>query len=86
MEENKINIDEVLDLINHPEKLPERAYTTLPSNPCEVIIVLKGEKGYYHYQTYPTPELAAKTAKYCNEIFKATPEETEALMALSMSG
>lgn len=56
-----MNKQKLIELLNNPESLPERAYTTLPSDPTEVIIVVNGETGYYHYQKYPTAELAKET-------------------------
>ena len=53
-----MNKQKLIELLEHPENLPERAYTTLPSDPTEVIIVVNGESGYYHYQKYPTAELS----------------------------
>ena len=55
-----MNKQKLMELFNNPESLPERAYTTLPSDPTEVIIVVNGETGYYRYQKYPTAELAKK--------------------------
>ena len=49
-----MNKQKLTELLNNPENLPERAYTTLPSDPTEVIIVVNGDTGYYHYQKYPT--------------------------------
>jgi hypothetical protein len=76
------------DLIKHyldnPEELPDRAYTTLPSDPTEVIIVVRGESGYYHYQKYPNKEMAKGTCDYFNEHYNATPEMVHALTLLSM--
>ena len=74
----------LIELLNNPESLPERAFTTLPSDPTEVIIVVNGETGYYRYQKYPTAELAKETCDYCNEIFEVSEEAREALTILSM--
>ena len=79
-----MNKQKFMELLEHPESLPERAYTTLPSDPTEVIIVVNGETGYYHYQKYPTVELAKETCDYCNEIFEVSEEAREALAILSM--
>lgn len=79
-----INHSEVKRLLYHQEELPARGYTTLPSDPTEVIIVVKGETGYYHYQKYETEEDAEMTARFWNEQFNASPEAVEALMILSM--
>lgn len=79
-----INHEEVKRLLDHPDELPERGYTTLPSDPTEVIIVVKGETGYYHYQKYDTAKDAELTAKFWNAQFKASPEAVEALTILSM--
>ena len=74
----------LIDLLNNPEILPERAFTTLPSDPTEVIIVVNGETGYYHYQKYPTAELAKETCNCGNEMFGVSEEAREALTILSM--
>lgn len=79
-----INHNELKRLLSHPEELPERGYTTLPSDPTEVIIVVKGETGYYHYQKYETEKDAELTAKFWNDQFDASPEAVEALTILSM--
>ena len=79
-----MNKQKFMELFNNPESLPERAYTTLPSDPTEVIIVVNGETGYYRYQKYPTAELAKETCDYWNEIFEVSEEAREALTILSM--
>ena len=73
-----------MELLEHPENLPLRAFTTLPSDPNEVIIVVNGETGYYRYQKYPTAELAEETCDYRNETFGVSKEAREALTILSM--
>jgi len=71
--------------IKHPEILPERAYVQKPSEPEEVIIVVNGETGYYHYQKYPNAIMAKETCDFCNSsIAHATEEEAKALLILSM--
>ena len=72
-----MNKQKLMELLEHPENLPDRAYTTLPSDPTEVIIVVNGETGYYHYQKY-------STADYGNEMFGVSEEAREALTILSM--
>ena len=79
-----MNKQKFMELLKHPENLPERAFTTLPSDPTEVIIVVNGETGYYHYQKYPAVELAKETCDYGNEIFGVSEEAREALTMLSM--
>ena len=79
-----MNKQKLIDLLKHPENLPERAYTTLPSDPTEVIIVVNGETGYYHYQKYTTAKLAKETCDYGNEMFGVSEEAREALTILSM--
>ena len=79
-----MNKQKLMELLEHPETLPERAYTTLPSDPTEVIIVVNGETGYYHYQKYPTAEVAKGTCDYWNEMFEVSEEAREALTILSM--
>lgn len=79
-----MNKQKVMELLNNPENLPNRAFTTLPSDPTEVIIVVNGETGYYRYQKYPTAELAEETCDYGNEMFGVSKEAREALTILSM--
>lgn len=79
-----MNKQKLMELLEHPENLPERAYTTLPSDQTEVIIVVNGETGYYHYQKYPTAELAKGTCDHWNEMFGVSEEAREALTILSM--
>ena len=79
-----MNKQKLMELFNNPESLPERAYTTLPSDPTEVIIVVNGETGYYRYQKYPTAELAKETCDYWNEMFEVSEESREALTILSV--
>ena len=79
-----MNKEKFMELLKHPENLPERAYTTLPSDPTEVVIVVNGETGYYRYQKYPTAELAKETCDYWNEMFEVSEEAREALTILSM--
>ena len=79
-----MNKQKLMELLEHPENLPERAYTTLPSDTTEVIIVVNGETGYYRYQKYPTAELAKETYDHWNEMFEVSEEAREALTILSM--
>ena len=79
-----MNKQKLMELFNNPESLPERAFTTLPSDSTEVIIVVNGETGYYRYQKYPTAELAKETCDYWNEMFEVSEEAREALTILSM--
>ena len=79
-----MNKEKFMELLKHPESLPGRAYTTLPSDPTEVIIVVNGETGYYPYQKYSTAELAKETCDYGNEMFGVSEEAREALTILSM--
>ena len=79
-----MNKQKFMELLEHPENLPERAFTTLPSDPTEVIIVVNGNTGYYHYQKYPTAELAKETCDCGNEMFGVSEEAREALTILSM--
>ena len=79
-----MNKQKLMELLNNPESLPERAFTTLPSDPTEVIIVVNGKTGYYRYQKYPTAELAKETCDYWNEMLGVSEEAREALTILSM--
>ena len=79
-----MNKQKLMELLKHTENLPERAFTTLPSDPTEVIIVVNGETGYYHYQKYQTAELAKETCDYWNEMLGVSEEAREALTILSM--
>ena len=79
-----MNKQKLMELLNNPENLPERAFTTLPSDPTEVIIVVNGKTGYYRYQKYSTAELAKETRDYGNAIFGVSEEAREALTLLSM--
>ena len=82
------NIDKnkLIELLDNPQNLPEKAFTVLPSNPKLVIIVVKGETGYYPYQEYETEEYAAGTVEYANASMEVCPEAVEALKILSMRG
>lgn len=79
-----MNKQKLMELLNNPESLPERAYTTLPSDPTEVIIVVNGKTGYYHYQKYSTAELAKEKCDLANEVLGVSKEAREALTILSM--
>ena len=79
-----MNKQKLMELLEHPENLPERAYTTLPSDPTEVIIVVNGNTAYYHYQKYPTAELAKEKCNLANEVLGVSEEAREALTILSM--
>lgn len=81
-----IDKDKLKEFLSNPEKLPERAFTVLPGNPKQVIIVVKGETGYYPYQEYETEEQAADTIEYANNGLDVCPEAAEALQILSMRG
>lgn len=79
-----MNKQKFMELLEHSENLPKRAYATLPCDPTEVIIIVNGETGYYRYQKYPTAELAKETCDYANEMFGVSEEAREALLILSM--
>ena len=81
-----INRDNLIEFLSSPEKLPERAFTVLPGNPKQVIIVVKGETGYYQYQEYETEGLATDTVEYANGRLGICPEAAEALQIMSMRG
>lgn len=84
----KKNIDKskLEEFLSNPEKLPESAFTVLPGSPKQVIIVVKGETGYYPYQAYDTEEQAADTVEYANSGLDICPEAAEALLLMSMRG
>lgn len=79
-----MNKQKFMELLEHPENLPRRAYATLPSDPTEVIIVVNGEPGYYHYHKCKTAELAKETCHIANVMFGVSEEAREALIILSM--
>lgn len=79
-----MNKEKLMYALNHPDELPERAAALLPSDPTQVIILAKGETGYYPYQSYPTKEMAKETCEYMNELYNCTAEQAEAMKILSM--
>lgn len=79
-----MNKQKLMELLENPENLPERAFTTLPSNPTEVIYVMKGEYGYWTLNFYPTAEMAKECCDYMNKLKGISEEEAEALTILSM--
>lgn len=79
-----MNKQKLMEFLNNPKNLSERAYATLPSDPTEVIIVVNGETGYYHYQKYPTAELAKEKCDLANEVLGVSEEACTALTLLSM--
>ena len=79
-----MNKQKLMELLEHPENLPELAYTTLPSDPTEVIMIVNGKRGYYPVRKSPTPRFAKEDVDYRNEIFGVSEEAREALTILSM--
>ena len=51
-----------------------------------VIVVAKGETGYYRYCEYETEEYAAGVVEYANAALGVCPEAAKALQILSMRG
>ena len=76
-----MNKQKLMELLEHPENLPELAYTTLPSDPTEVIMIVNGKRGYYPVWKSLTPRFAKEDVDYRNEIFGVS---DEALTILSM--
>lgn len=79
-----MNYNVVKNLLAHPSTLPELCYATLPSNPNSVIIVKRGERGYYPYMTCDTADDARRVVICGNNNLVVTMEEAEALLILSM--
>lgn len=79
-----MNIQKISELLENPEKLPPVAYSTLPSDSKQVIVVAKGESGYYSYGEFATEEQAKQERDRRNEILCVSEEEREALTILSM--
>lgn len=79
-----MNKQKLMELLEHPENLPECAYTTLPSDPTAAIYVMKGEYGYWPLNFYPTAEMAKERCDYMNKSEGVSEEEVEALVLLSM--
>lgn len=66
------------------EKLPEFCYATLPSNEDEMIIVKRGELGYYPIDILSDAYLCS--AERNNELIGVTKAQAEAMFAGSMHG
>jgi hypothetical protein len=79
-----MNKEKLMYALNHPDELPERAAVLLPSDKTQVIIVTKGQTGYYPYQSYPTKAMEEETCTYMNQLYNCTKEEAEAMQILSM--
>ena len=79
-----MNKEKLMYALNHPDELPERAAALLPSDKTQVIILARGQTGYYPYQSYPTKEMAEETCEYMNQLYNCTKEEAEAMQILSM--
>lgn len=79
-----MNIQKISEMLENPEKLPPVAYSTLPSVPKRLIMVIKGESGYYGCGEFATEEQAKQSCDRRNEILGVSEEEREALVILSM--
>lgn len=79
-----MNKQKLMELLEHPENLPECAYTTLPSDPTMVIAIVRGESGHYPRRSYPSAELAKEKCDLANEVLGVSEEAREALTILSM--
>jgi hypothetical protein len=65
-------------------KLPEFCYSTLPSNPKEIIIIKKGVKGYIKVD--PLSDVYICSAEKNNELIGVTKAQRKAMEAGSMFG
>lgn len=84
---SNINIKDKNAVKNHlanPGALPEMCYATLPGNPRSVIIVKRGERGYWPYMVCDTADDARRVVICGNNNLVVTMEEAEALLILSM--
>ena len=64
-------------------KLPARVYTTLLSNPREVIMIKRSEKGYYSVETCKTAEEAEVLAERLNALLVPAPTKA-VIMAMQV--
>ena len=66
--------------------LPEFAYTTLNGEPEQIIIIKRGEDGYYPFRRAASAEVAEAFVKRTNETLGVTPAQREAMVSGSMFG
>jgi hypothetical protein len=64
--------------------LPEFCYATLPSNEDEIIIIKRGEKGYYRVD--PLSDVYLCSAERNNELIGVTKAQAEAMKNGSVFG
>lgn len=68
-------------------KVPELCYCLHPHDKKEIIIVKRGEKGYYKTKLYgPTAEATKATMDELNEKLGVTPQQRRAMYAGSLFG
>ena len=79
-----MNYANVKNHLDNPGTLPELCYATLAGNPRSVIIVKRGERGYYPYMVCDTADDAKRVVICGNNNLCVTEEEMEALVILSM--
>lgn len=65
-------------------KLPEFCYATLPSNEEEIIVIKRGEKGYYRVD--PLSDVYLCSADRNNELLGVTKAQAKAMQNGSMFG
>ncbi len=66
--------------------LPEYCMTVLPSSGTDCVLIKKGVKGYFPYQTSENAVIARKCVDYTNQKKGVTRAQEEAMLAGSMVG
>ena len=68
-----------------PQPLPERCYSTLPSN-GQLIRIVRGQSGFQKCDSSPYREMNEKVAAELNERLRVTPQQEAAMLGGSMFG
>lgn len=75
----------LMELLEHPKKLPRCCFAILPSDRTMVITIVRGKKiRYSPLRNYPSAELAKEKCDLANEVLGVSEEAREALTILSM--
>lgn len=75
-----------MDVLTTLQKLPEKSFAVLPSDPCQVIGIHRGVPGYTPLKRHARPEAAAAQVARLHAGGNVNEYQAEAMLAGSMFG
>ena len=82
-----MNVSNLVDLHYAPDsELPELCYAINPANERQIVVILRGHRGYYPYiQMGRSPDgFAAQAVTAWNDELGVSPEQTKVMVLRSM--